>query len=571
MEEEITNDTPAAQVDAQLIATLCEIDKYNYLYLFERCKQFNVNARQLRYFEKDHVRELIPKTQLGILAEFGYLLKAWKIRNDFFNPTENHKEACSSSSSKYTQTKVQHTESSLSNEDSLELQKICNSNSSNVITDHQDLLTFSTYAEDHLNFSTCNPGSTVESDNVNVKVDVESFPLTTIIPAVLRYCQKNYKNEKLLTEKDRRLMARSIVDYFDSRNIRLQPQIMDNLAEQIIQYFPTENKKAWYDRHRGRLQARRYTAERRAGSYRKKRKITAINTLRKKEHSKESTLQADIEAMEQDEGGQRIQNWLKCYKCEDFNEVMDMWDDTLTYRNLQIKYLKANDLESVREFLDSWPSYKLPSGYKLFAMDFEQIYPIAMSTYQYRWLIFKEKIVHLMETEIKDSACVDLLKLYQAEKGNINDDSIACTLIHLLHAMAKPSKSVRSWKSKNGNHRYSAADSQRSVTRLINDPSEFYVYNEPHPCIFVIGESFLEIRECYIVFQSLKYKLSFEDALATAMHLYTLFKLDDPLPSVYFWQFIRSYFFDINKNDETSYTTVEVLVKYLKTTDTKLC
>lgn len=69
--------------------------------------------------------------------------------------------------------------------------------------------------------------------------------------------------------------------------------------------------------------------------------------------------------MEQDEGGQRIQNWLKCYKCEDFNEVMDMWDDTLNYRNLQIKYLKANDLESVREFLDSWPSYKLPSGYKL--------------------------------------------------------------------------------------------------------------------------------------------------------------------------------------------------------------
>ncbi|KAI9576638.1 uncharacterized protein LOC119642194 isoform X1 [Glossina fuscipes] len=568
MEEEIPNDTSPAQVDAQLIATLCEIDKCNYLYLFERCKQFNVNARQLRYFEKDHVRELIPKTQLGIRAEFEFLLKAWKTRNGSFNPTENHKEACSSCSSKHTQTKVQHMGSRLSNEDNLELQKICNSDSSNVITDHQDLLTFSTYAEDHLSFSTCNPGSAVESGNMNVKVDVESFPLTTIIPTVLRCCEKNYKNAKLLTEEDRRLMARSIIDYFDSRNIRLQPQIMNNLAEQITQYFPTENKKAWYDRHRGRLQARRYTARQRVGSYRKKRRITAIKTLRKKEHSKDSTLQEDIEAMEQDEGGQRIQNWLKCYKCEDFNEVMDMWDDTLNYRNLQIKYLKANDLESVREFLDSWPSYKLPSGYKLFAMDFEQIYPITMSTYKHRWLIFKEKVVHLMETEIKDSTCVDLLKLYKVEKGNLNDDSIACTLIHLLHAMTKP---VRSWKSKNGNHRYSAADSQRSVTRLINDPSECFVYNEPYPCIFVMGESFLEIRECYIVFQSLKYKLSFEDALATAIHLYALFKLDDPLPSVYFWQFIRSYFFDIKKNDETSHKTIEVVVKYLKTADTKLC
>lgn len=75
-------------------------------------------------------------------------------------------------------------ESSLSNEDSLELQKIRNSNSSNVITDHQDLLTFSTYAEDHLNFSTCNPGSTVEPDKVNVKVDVESF--VSLLKSLLR-------------------------------------------------------------------------------------------------------------------------------------------------------------------------------------------------------------------------------------------------------------------------------------------------------------------------------------------------------------------------------------------------
>uniref|UniRef100_A0A1A9WJW6 Uncharacterized protein n=1 Tax=Glossina brevipalpis TaxID=37001 RepID=A0A1A9WJW6_9MUSC len=572
MEEKTADDTSPAQIDAQLIATLREIDKYNYLYLFEKCKQFNVNARQLRYFEKDHVHDLIPKTQLGILAEFEFLLKAWKIRKGFINSADNDKEA-SSGHSKCTQTEMRHVDSSLPNQKKVELPKLSNSNSSDVITDHQDLLTFSTYAEQPLNFSTCNPVSVVEPDCPDVKAGLEHFHLTTIIPTVLRRCEENYKNQKLLTEQDRRVIARSIIDFFGSRGIRLRPQIMNNLAEQIIQHFPTESKEAWYGRHRhrGRLLLRRNTTQRckKMGSYRRKRKITAINTLRKKEeHSKVSKLQEDVEDMEQDEGGQRIQNWLKCHKCEDFNEVMDMWDDTLNYRSLQFKCLKRNDLESVREFLENWQSYKLPNGYKLFAMDFEQIHPTTMSTYQYRWLIFKEKVVHLMEAEIKDSKCVDLLTEYQAKKDSLNDDSIGCTLIHLLHAITKP---VRPWKTKNGSHRYCIADSQRSVTRLIKDPSGFYVYNDPYPCIFVIGESFLEIRECYIVFQTLKYKLSFEDALATAMHLYVLFKLDDPLPSLYFWQFIRSYFFDINKNNEIPYTAIEILIKYLKTADTKLC
>ena len=43
----------------------------------------NVNARHLRIFKKDQIHQIIPKSELGILAEFEYLLKQWQISNGY--------------------------------------------------------------------------------------------------------------------------------------------------------------------------------------------------------------------------------------------------------------------------------------------------------------------------------------------------------------------------------------------------------------------------------------------------------------------------------------------------------
>ena len=64
-----------------------------------------------------------------------------------------------------------------------------------------------------------------------------------------------------------------------------------------------------------------------------------------------------------DEDSKCIQAWLKSNNCEDFSEITDLWEDTMKYRWLQTKRLK--DLESMREFLNDWPSYKLETGHEL--------------------------------------------------------------------------------------------------------------------------------------------------------------------------------------------------------------
>ena len=64
-----------------------------------------------------------------------------------------------------------------------------------------------------------------------------------------------------------------------------------------------------------------------------------------------------------DEDSKSIQSWLKSHKCENFSEIIDLWEDTMEYRCRQSKHLK--DLDSIREFLHNWPSYKLEAAHEL--------------------------------------------------------------------------------------------------------------------------------------------------------------------------------------------------------------
>ena len=64
-----------------------------------------------------------------------------------------------------------------------------------------------------------------------------------------------------------------------------------------------------------------------------------------------------------DEDSKSIQAWLKFHKCENFLEIIGLWEDTMEYRCWQTKHLK--DLDSIREFLNNWPTYKLETAHEL--------------------------------------------------------------------------------------------------------------------------------------------------------------------------------------------------------------
>ena len=63
-----------------------------------------------------------------------------------------------------------------------------------------------------------------------------------IIPELLKKLQDSYKTKDFLSAKECRLLCNSIVDYFESRQINFSLDTMDQLAEQIAEHFPKENK-----------------------------------------------------------------------------------------------------------------------------------------------------------------------------------------------------------------------------------------------------------------------------------------------------------------------------------------
>ena len=63
------------------------------------------------------------------------------------------------------------------------------------------------------------------------------------------------------------------------------------------------------------------------------------------------------------EDNKSIQAWLKSHKCENFSEILDLWEHTMKYRCWQTQNLK--DLESILKFLNNWPPYKLETAHEL--------------------------------------------------------------------------------------------------------------------------------------------------------------------------------------------------------------
>ncbi|TMW41050.1 hypothetical protein DOY81_013870, partial [Sarcophaga bullata] len=269
--------------------------------------------------------------------------------------------------------------------------------------------------------------------------------LENIIPEVFNKCKEIYKKNKILSAKDRRLLTNSIVYYFESRNWKFTMNTMDSLAEQIVEHFPTEDKNSWFNRGgdggRGRIYIRHRSTR---------------NWDNIKPNVSKSTINEPILNESQEEAydeSKSIQAWLKANNCENFSEIIDLWEDTMKYRCLQTQNLK--DLKSILEFLNNWPSYKLETGHELIPG--------------------------------------------------------SCILIYLVHAITKP---LRPYKTANGTVRYAITDSQQSMTRLIDDYTDVDLYMNTEPCIYVVGDSLLDVKECFVVFADLRYKLSYENCLA---------------------------------------------------------
>lgn len=87
--DEYYQKTSTDLVDFELQNTLYNIDSNNSDFLYPLCQQFNVKHHQLKYLTDTHLKVMIPKDQLGIMAEFGYKLSMWKKKHLKSVPTTN--------------------------------------------------------------------------------------------------------------------------------------------------------------------------------------------------------------------------------------------------------------------------------------------------------------------------------------------------------------------------------------------------------------------------------------------------------------------------------------------------
>ena len=63
-----------------------------------------------------------------------------------------------------------------------------------------------------------------------------------IIPKLLQKLKESYESKNSLSTNERRLLCSSIVDYFESRKMKFSSNTMEELAEQVVQHFPKEDK-----------------------------------------------------------------------------------------------------------------------------------------------------------------------------------------------------------------------------------------------------------------------------------------------------------------------------------------
>lgn len=138
----------------------------------------------MRYFEKEHIRDLIPKTHLGILAEFEYLLNEWKIKQGFIkDPTiiphvmQTKAEIPNKDKplmiGKRTQTDALATQAIGVNTLPMELQE--NSTSNMVFNEDSELLTVLSYADNSMSNTTMNNTTLQNNSPVSFAASKEKY------------------------------------------------------------------------------------------------------------------------------------------------------------------------------------------------------------------------------------------------------------------------------------------------------------------------------------------------------------------------------------------------------------
>lgn len=338
--------------DHRLYQTLLEIDPENIDFMYKRCKIGKVKHSQLKFLTPLHINMLIPSSEIGIMAEFTFKLDSWK------------------NSTKVLEIAQQVTDA--------QANVIQNINRTTVVGNPHSLL----------NIISVNRGLYLRAIN-NPE---PGQPPKTLNP---RECS-------VLTD----LIKNHFINHC---NCRMTYDDMERLSEEIVQYFPGEEKFVYFKKEM-RIMKDNSTRFRPTGKLPNKwnnRKERDQNQKRDQIiYEANVTASVAIATIENESEQDEIKTYLAdCLKMK-VELILDDWKKS---SELRLKFLQANR-NNLEKVFQEWPMYTHNEGYVLISEDFGDLYPSVIEDIHQTWNVFFKSLRNIYRDELPDEYHLELVE-----------------------------------------------------------------------------------------------------------------------------------------------------------------
>lgn len=351
--------------DHKLYQTLLEIDPDNINYMYKRCKDCKVKYNQLKFLTPLQINLLIPKDNIGIMAEFSFKFDAWKNSSKIMQEAQKAADVHNSIFQSINRNPV------IGNPNSL----------LNILYSHR--------------------GIYLKAINTS---EPDAPP-------------------KTLTPRECSIVMDLIKNHFVNHvNGRMGYEDMERLADEIVQYFPGEDKFTYFKKE--------MKLSKDGPRYRSSGKIpNKWNNRRERDHQKREvavfdaniTIPVVVASIENPEEQESIKTMLADGLKLRIDSILENWKKSSP---LRLKFLSENRNCLDRVFQE-WPMYGHNDGYILILEDFDQLYPTVVDEIQQNWAQFFNGLKVIYNEELPDE--------YHAELVNKLDNKELTTGIYLFY------------------------------------------------------------------------------------------------------------------------------------------
>ncbi|XP_046403289.1 uncharacterized protein LOC124168928 [Ischnura elegans] len=364
-----------------------------------------------------------------------------------------------------------------------------------------------------------------------------------------------YGRNCFLDKSTRKKLAKLIITSELSECItkRIDTTRFLNLAEWIIDVFPSEKKEIWFTPFKSIQGKRKVPARGKlVDLYHNIRRNLIKSQIIGKRSSKAIAERAG-NSSEGDVDEEMILklDWLK-KTGKPFGTALQYWKDTFLLRRRNFMELSS----SIHDYFEEFGLLKSNCGFKLLSLDFDELYPDHKDNLFSFWPALKEKICNLFQNKLENNKSLkgvsQVLEIDVTAEGDDLSTVQVVRALALLLAVCKPIKGKKqTWKPSkqdavNGvvTNVLSPADLKNSVLKKIAECEKYGLSFQPS--FYTITDRALNSCSCYVVINNCFYNFdSAITALDFCFKAFHVLQAKYPPESKLAWNFIQMYVYKL--------------------------